>query len=167
MSYDYERYDGKRIVVDGDVIGLLAMEFGHEVEEVWEEHHAELAMTEEQERQSEAYKESLRRALSAQYEKVATLETQNAKLRELCADLYAEMITYSNTPNYNASVWAPKLRELGIEVDDLERRIDELCEENAKLRELLSSLWKRGHSPAIPNVERDYLSEMRELGVEV
>ena len=42
---------------------------------------------------------------------------ENAKLRELCADLYAEMITYSDAPNYNASVWAPKLRELGIEVD--------------------------------------------------
>ena len=41
---------------------------------------------------------------------------ENAKLRELCADLYAEMITYSDAPNYNASVWAPKLRELGIEV---------------------------------------------------
>ena len=83
MSYDYEKYDGKRIVVDGEIIGLLAMEFGHEVEEVWEEYHAELTMTEEQERQSEAYKESLRRALSAQYEKVATLESENAKLREL------------------------------------------------------------------------------------
>ena len=43
-------------------------------------------------------------------------EAENAKLRELCADLYAEMITYSDAPNYNASVWAPKLRELGIEV---------------------------------------------------
>ena len=42
--------------------------------------------------------------------------TENAKLRELCADLYAEMITYSNAPNYNVSVWAPKLRELGVEV---------------------------------------------------
>lgn len=42
---------------------------------------------------------------------------ENAKLRELCADLYAEMIEYSDAPNYNASVWAPKLCELGIEVD--------------------------------------------------
>lgn len=42
---------------------------------------------------------------------------ENERLRELCADLYAEMITYSNAPNYNASVWAPKLRELGVEVD--------------------------------------------------
>ena len=40
---------------------------------------------------------------------------ENARLRELCADLHAEMITYSNAPNYNASVWAPKLRELGVE----------------------------------------------------
>lgn len=44
-------------------------------------------------------------------------ESENAKLRELCVDLYAEMITYSDAPDYNASVWAPKLRELGIEVD--------------------------------------------------
>lgn len=46
----------------------------------------------------------------------ADMLDENAKLRELCADLYAEMITYSDAPNYNASVWAPKLRELGIEV---------------------------------------------------
>ncbi len=45
------------------------------------------------------------------------IEDENAKLRERCADLYAEMITYSDAPNYNASVWAPKLRELGVEVD--------------------------------------------------
>lgn len=45
------------------------------------------------------------------------LEAENAKLRELCADLYAEMLTYSTAPNYNASVWAVKLRELGVEVD--------------------------------------------------
>ena len=43
---------------------------------------------------------------------------ENAKLRELCADLYAEMIAYSDAPHYNASVWAPKLRELGVEVSD-------------------------------------------------
>lgn len=47
---------------------------------------------------------------------VNRMEAENAKLRELCADLYAEMITYSKAPNYNASVWAPKLRELGVEV---------------------------------------------------
>lgn len=47
--------------------------------------------------------------------RIDQLEAENAKLRELCADLYAEMITYSNAPNYNASVWAPKLRELGVE----------------------------------------------------
>ena len=58
MSYDYERYDGKRIAVDGEVIGLLALELGCEVEKVWEEYHARLVMTEEQ-------------------------ETENAKLREL------------------------------------------------------------------------------------
>ena len=44
-------------------------------------------------------------------------QAENSKLRELCADLYAEMITYSDAPNYNASVWAPKLRELGVEVE--------------------------------------------------
>ena len=44
-------------------------------------------------------------------------QAENSKLRELCADLYAEMITYSDAPHYNASVWAPKLRELGVEVE--------------------------------------------------
>ena len=42
-----------------------------------------------------------------------------------------------------------------------------LFAENAKLRELLTSYWKRTHSPVCPNVERDYLLELRELGVEV
>lgn len=52
-----------------------------------------------------------------QLAKIATdLKSENAELRKLCADLYAEMITYSDAPNYNTSVWAPKLRELGIEV---------------------------------------------------
>lgn len=120
MSYDYEKYDGKRIVVDGDIIGVLAMEFGHEVEEVWEEYHAELAMTEEQERQSEAYKESLRRALSAQYEKVATLEAENAKLRELLAEMYPCAKAYLqewlvvggiDSKSYD---WYLRLRELGV-----------------------------------------------------
>ena len=41
-----------------------------------------------------------------------------------------------------------------------------LYAENEKLRELFASYWRRTHSPAAPNVERDYLSEMRELGVE-
>ena len=45
------------------------------------------------------------------------LKAENARLRERCADLYAEMITYSDAPSYNASVWAPKLRKLGVEVD--------------------------------------------------
>ena len=39
--------------------------------------------------------------------------------------------------------------------------------ENAKLRELISSYWRRTHTPIAPNIERDYLSEMREMGVEV
>ena len=46
------------------------------------------------------------------------LKAENAKLRDLCADLYAEMLTYSNAPTYNASVWSTKLRELGIEVGE-------------------------------------------------
>lgn len=49
-------------------------------------------------------------------EYLPAIEAENAKLRELCADLYAEMITYSSAPNYNASVWTQKLRELGVEV---------------------------------------------------
>lgn len=58
------------------------------------------------------YKEAYEAALVM----VSDLKTENAKLRELCADLYAEMITYSSAPNYNASVWTQKLRELGVEV---------------------------------------------------
>lgn len=124
MSYDYERYDGKRIVVDGEIIGLLAMEFGHEVEEVWEEYHAELAMTKEQEIQSEAYKESLRRTLSAQYEKVATIESENARLRELAWDMFDGMCDHDhcNTcphwqEGYNGCKYHARMRSLGIEVD--------------------------------------------------
>lgn len=45
------------------------------------------------------------------------LKAENDKLRELCADVYAEMITYSSAPNYNASVWTQKLRELGVKID--------------------------------------------------
>ena len=120
MSYDYEMYDGKRIVVDGDVIGLVAMEFGHEVEEVCEEYHAELAMTEEQERQSEAYKESLRRTLSAQYKKVATLEAENAKLRELAARawlLFTENGAVHPSDLSEVDAVRDEMRELGVEVD--------------------------------------------------
>lgn len=49
---------------------------------------------------------------------ITSLRINNSKLRELCADLYAEMLTYSTAPNYNASVWAVRLRELGVEVDE-------------------------------------------------
>ena len=59
------------------------------------------------------YKEAYEAALVM----VSDLKTENEKLRELCADLYAEMIEYSAAPHYNASVWAPKLRELGVKVD--------------------------------------------------
>lgn len=45
------------------------------------------------------------------------ISNENAKLRDLCADLYAEMLTYSKAPTYNSSVWSAKLRELGVEVD--------------------------------------------------
>ena len=44
--------------------------------------------------------------------------------------------------------------------------VDALAE-NARLRELLSSYWKAVHSSVTPNVPRDYLKEMRELGIEV
>ena len=119
MSYDYEMYDGKRINVDGEVIGLLAMEFGREVEEVWKEYHAELAMTEEQERQSEAYKESLRRTLSAQYKKVATLEAENARLRELCTDMLrgiAHVCMEQTTSHEVLREFSDRMHELGVEV---------------------------------------------------
>ena len=143
MSYDYERYDGERVVVDGEIIGLLAMEFGHEVEEVWEEYHAELAMTEEQERQSESYKESLRRTLSAQYEKVATLETENAKLRELVSELYQQVL-HDDAAWRDVRAW-----EDGLPSDCLH-----------PIRSYDSSLGKH---TAAPQFEK----RMRELGVEV
>ena len=49
--------------------------------------------------------------------RIDELCVENEKLRKLCADLYTEMITYSDAPNYNASIWAPKLCELGIETN--------------------------------------------------
>ena len=64
----------------------------------------------------ESENDKLREQGARLFDKTLELGTENAKLRELCADLYAEMITYSNAPNYNVSVWAPKLRELGVEV---------------------------------------------------
>lgn len=59
------------------------------------------------------------------------IKAENAKLRELCADLYAEMLTYSTAPNYNASVWAVKLRELVIEVDEAQ-----------ELHEAADTIWR-------------------------
>lgn len=50
---------------------------------------------------------------------------------------------------------------------DWEDKYRELADRYNKLRELLSSYWKRVHSPAAPNVERDYLAEMRTFGIEV
>lgn len=159
MSYDYERYDGKKIVVDGEIIGVLAMEFGHEVEEVWEEYHAELAMTEEQERQSEAYKESLRRTLSAQYEKVATLETENAKLREQLEkseegrerqadNLINKYHTTARLQDDNAKLrkQSERLFDKTLELASENSKLRELCKlcereaENAKLRERICKL---------------------------
>lgn len=55
-------------------------------------------------------------SLDAARREYMKLQEENAKLRERCADLYAEMITYSKVPNYNASIWAPRLREVGVEV---------------------------------------------------
>ena len=50
--------------------------------------------------------------------RIDELCAENEKLRKLCADLYTEMITYSDAPNYNSSIWAPKLCELGIKVSE-------------------------------------------------
>lgn len=46
-------------------------------------------------------------------------------------------------------------------------RFKSLEAENAKLRALLSSYWKAVHYPCTPTVPKDYLSEMRKLGIEV
>lgn len=47
------------------------------------------------------------------------------------------------------------------------RTPEEVMDENAKLRKLLLSYWKAVHCPVTPTVPRDYLAEMRELGIEV
>lgn len=89
---------------------------------------------------------------------MSMLSAQIDKLRELAADadVYGDTRHFRDPLNDAAdTIW--QLR------DDLQRA----NAENAKLRELLSSYWKRVHSPAAPNVERDYLAEMCELGIEV
>lgn len=45
--------------------------------------------------------------------------------------------------------------------------LQEVLEQNTKLRKLFSSYWKAVHCPVTPNVPRDYLAEMRKLKVEV
>ena len=50
---------------------------------------------------------------------------------------------------------------------ELEEERDQLRTKNKKLQKLLASYWKAVHSPATPNVPRNWLAEMRELGVEV
>lgn len=77
------------------------------------------------------------------------LRVANAKLRELMYE--------------RAHVYAIQ----NMTEDELRITATNVMEDNAKLRELFSSYWKRTHSPVGPNVERDYLSEMRQLGIEV
>ena len=120
MSYDYEKYDGKRYVVDGEIIGLVAMEYGHEVETVFDEYHAEVALTPEQERQTEAYHENLRTTSCAQYKKVDELQAENAKLRELALMMFgcAKASECDECRKLNDGyACAHIMRELGIEVD--------------------------------------------------
>ena len=162
MSYDYEKYDGKRYVVDGEIIGVLAMECGHEVEAVFDEYHAEVALTPEQERQAEAYHENLRTTLCAQYKKVDGLQAENAKLQELILDI-ADML------GKNTNL----LRELCEENANL-------LAENARLRKLLLDVWNDAiefdgfldyvmdegelyNKDELPH----YQEHMRELGIEV
>ena len=45
-------------------------------------------------------------------------ERRLGNLAEVVKDLYVEMITYSRAPNYNRSVWKPKLEAMGIEVPE-------------------------------------------------
>lgn len=82
-------------------------------------------------------------------DKMACLEAENAKLRDLMYE--------------RAHVYAIQ----NMTEDELRITATNVMEDNAKLRELLSSYWKAVHCPATPNVPRDYLSEMRELGVEL
>lgn len=76
-----------------------------------------LAIAEVEASKLEDENDTMRQQLADVTESMGRAEERCAKLRELCADLYAEMIIYSDAPSYNASVWAPKLQELGIEVD--------------------------------------------------
>lgn len=114
---------------------------------------------------------------------VTDLLAENAKLRELVvlwSVINKHMSLCATTDcgqcpvreECGESVYLEGL--LGIDPKGLSWRVQErmaeatdVQAENAKLRELLSSYWKRTHSPVGPSVERDYLQELRELGVEV
>lgn len=77
------------------------------------------------------------------------------RIDELCAEierLHADQVYWElgNCPN------CPNIVSL-----------QEVLEQNAKLRKLFSSYWKAVHCPAMPNVAKDYLAEMRKLGVDV
>jgi hypothetical protein len=84
-----------------------------------------------------------------------------------------DALTITSAPNALTRYYDAKEREenavLYINDAYLEvlNSLEKLEAENAKLRELLSSYWKRTHSPVGPSVERDYLLELRELGIEV
>lgn len=75
-------------------------------------------------------------------EQATALQAENAKLRE-------------------------ERREYQATIDSLVDECTDHKAENAKLRELLSSYWKAVHCPVTPTVPRDYLAEMRELGIGV
>ncbi len=60
----------------------------------------------------------LRRRLGESIDSRAYAERRLGNLAEQVKDLYAEMITYSRAPNYNRSVWKPKLEAMGIEVPE-------------------------------------------------
>ena len=108
----------------------------------------------------------LRSCLSDDAENAKLLMGENARLREELDERDRFADASKKWMGKAAHFEAENARLRSCLTDDVENaRL--IMAENAKLRELLSSLWKRVHSPVRPNVERDYLSEMRELGVEV
>lgn len=81
----------------------------------------------------------------------------------------------------DGSVWVPEAKydsmsrehsKTLVELGDAYDRVDELWDENAKLRELVSDMWHDGmcdcdENGACAKCEYGYLERMRELGIEV
>lgn len=101
----------------------------------------------------------LRSCLSDDAENAKLIMAENAKL---CAEVERLRGEYMKLAQVNIALDSDNT-ELRNDMRDMQMFVNE----NAKLRKLLSSYWKAVHSPVTPNIPRDYLKEMRELGIEV